>query len=172
METMTQREAPKIRIWDSSENRFIRPDHQCYMQECGTMLGGQSGRRKDHLHALRTTEINRVKVTEYDVNVQGLTIALWDGDALRACSLNNPSFGFYSGTLRHIHNWALGFNALEHPERLEYTIPREVLDAHPLLAQAVARIDKHAPLRKELAELKQRAQEDAARIERLEEELD
>ena len=175
METLTPREAPKIRVFNSKSNAFeddkIWGDMKGVWEMDSNSVVAHHGQMGQHLHALRTAEINGHTVTEYDVGYSTRYILLSRCGILDEYDLVDGHFENQHHENITCANFREGFNALEHPERLEYTIPREVLDAHPLLAQAVARVDKHAPLRKELAELKQRAQEDAARIERLEGQL-
>lgn len=172
METITPREAPEL-IFFNDETHEVTTSHKDgstigLFTSFGSVKSWKGAQDSDHhLHALRTAEINGQTVTEYDVGTNGSIIALWDGNSISAFWIDMDAPGKIDWSC--VHGFHDGrFSALKHPEKIEAgkagNIKVYFADAHPLLAQAVARVN---PNQTEIARIETEMRKLADDLEKL-----
>jgi hypothetical protein len=169
--TMQKREPMKPRFFDSSRNKICSEGTTFCVNAHGVVWAYRSQLEYPDIHGLCTATVNGITYTEYDVVLDGKIIILWDNGQLLPYWINKNR---YSPT-NYVGINKVGFNALEHPERIpaEYrdNIRNQYAPYHDLLAAALDRVDGNVEVRKEIEQARadlERAQE---RLERAESKL-
>lgn len=152
------RENPRVRMWDSETQEFVEnPAISGYdVSFTGVVINSKKNRQEQHLHALRTYNTGELAGCEYDVTNDSRLMVIWNGEALKPMWIDEDWDKSIDSPLSNFDNLETGFNALEHPGKLKYTIPTGILNDHPLLKQAIERYETSEKMRKHVEECAER----------------